>query len=82
MKPFPIIVYAAAVAIGGYVLAADATFTAADQNGDGQLTAEEVAAAMPDATQEAFDAADKDQSGALTEEEFVAAVESGLLPSG
>ena len=82
MKPLPIMVYAGAIAIAGMVLAADPGFTAADQNGDGLLSADEVATAMPDATPEAFSAADTDQSGTLTEAEFLAAIESGLLPSG
>lgn len=82
MKPLALIAYAGSFALAGIVLAADDKFSAADQNGDGVLSAAEVAVAMPDATPEAFNAADKDQSGTLTEEEFVAAVTEGILPEG
>ena len=82
MKTYHLIAFAGSLALGGIALAADATFDAADTDGDGQLSAAEVAEAMPTATQEAFDAADADQSGTLSEAEFVAAVESGTLPRG
>ena len=80
MKPLALMAYAGSFAIAGLVLAADATFTSADQNGDGVLSAAEVAVAMPDATPEAFDAADKDKSGTLSEDEFASAVADGILP--
>ncbi len=60
--------------------AADATFTAVDTNGDGALTMEEVAIAMPKATTEAFASADIDRNGTLSEDEFVAAQNDGVLP--
>jgi hypothetical protein len=67
--------------VAGAALAGDAKFTAADTNGDGALTLDEVAIAMPEATPDAFATADLDQSGTLTEDEFVAAVNGGVLPS-
>ena len=82
MKPLALLAYAGSLAMAGMVFAADDNFTAADQNGDGVLSAAEVALAMPDATPEAFRAADTDQSGTLTEAEFVAAIADGILPKG
>ncbi len=59
--------------------AADDTFTAADTNGDGALTMEEVTIAMPETTDDAFNAADIDRNGTLSEDEFVAALYDGVL---
>jgi hypothetical protein len=59
--------------------AADDTFTAVDTNGDGALTKEEVAVAMPETTDDAFNAADIDRDGSLSEDEFLAALYDGVL---
>ncbi len=61
--------------------AADSVFIAADTNGDGALTMEEVSIAMPQATEEAFITADIDRNGTLSEDEFVAALNDGVLPT-
>ncbi len=82
MKPLPIMLFAGAIAVSAYALAADARFASADSNGDGEVTKAEAAIAMPDLTEDAFNAADADQSGGLSEKEFVAAVEEGILPKG
>jgi len=67
--------------VAGAAMAGDEKFTAADTNGDGALTIDEVAVAMPTATPDAFVSADTDQSGTLTEDEFVAALNNGVLPT-
>ena len=55
--------------------------TAADTNGDGVLTIDEVQAAMPDVTLEAFNAMDTNADGALDAAEVEAAQEAGLMPA-
>lgn len=49
---------------------AQADFDAADANGDGVVTWEEVQTALPDVTEEQFQAADADSSGDLSRDEF------------
>jgi hypothetical protein len=58
-----------------------ASFADIDANGDGSISADEFAAAYPDAGQDAWTAADANGDGALTEDEHVAAVSAGLLPA-
>lgn len=82
MKLLPLTLMAGGVLVSVVALAADAKFTAADQDGNGVLTMAEVVLAMPQATPEAFTAADADKSGTLTEAEYIAAVNEGLLPEG
>ncbi|MEM7090736.1 MAG: EF-hand domain-containing protein [Pseudomonadota bacterium] len=82
MKPLPLILIAGGVLVSALALAADAKFTAADQDGNGVLTMAEVFVAMPDATPDQFQTADKNQDGALTEEEYMVAVNEGVLPEG
>jgi hypothetical protein len=55
--------------------------TAADANGDGVLTIDEVQAAMPDVTAEDFSTMDLDGSGTLDAAEIEAAQEAGLMPT-
>ena len=55
--------------------------TAADTNGDGLLTIDEVQAVMPDVTAEAFNAMDTNADGALDVAEVEAAQDAGLMPS-
>lgn len=70
--------FAALVAIPGAAFAQDA----ADADGDGMITMEELTAAYPDvATEDLFTTLDVDGSGALDATELAAAQESGLLPS-
>ena len=66
-----------AVAFAGAVSAA----TAADSNGDGVLTLDEVQAVMPDITAEAFSAMDLNSDGALDEAEVQSAQDAGLMPA-
>ncbi|GFE51689.1 hypothetical protein So717_34420 [Roseobacter cerasinus] len=54
---------------------------AADANGDGVLTIDEVQAAFPDITAESFSTMDLNADGALDEAEVQAAQEAGLMPS-
>lgn len=61
----------------GVVVAA----TAADTNGDGLLTIDEVQAAMPDVSVDAFNAMDTNADGALDAAEVEAAQEAGLMPA-
>lgn len=55
--------------------------TAADTNGDGVLTIDEVQAVMPDITAETFNAMDSNADGALDANEVEAAQEAGLMPA-
>ena len=82
MKPLPLILIAGGVLISALALAADAKFSAADQNGDGVLSMAEVVIAMPDATPDQFQTADTDKDGTLTEDEYMVAVNEGVLPEG
>jgi hypothetical protein len=53
---------------------------AADSNGDGVLTLDEVQAAMPEITIEAFSAMDVNADGLLDADEVAAAQAAGLMP--
>ena len=66
-----------ALGMAGAVSAA----TAADSNGDGLLTIDEVQAAMPDITADAFNAMDLNADGALDASEVEAAQQAGLMPA-
>lgn len=55
--------------------------TAADANGDGVLTLDEVRAVMPEVTAESFSAMDLNADGALDAAEVEAAQEAGLMPA-
>lgn len=61
----------------GSVLAA----TAADSNGDGLLTIDEIQAVMPDVSADTFNAMDLNADGALDAAEVEAAQEAGLMPA-
>ncbi|MEM8823338.1 MAG: EF-hand domain-containing protein [Pseudomonadota bacterium] len=52
-----------------------------DTDGDGNVTLEEVQAAMPEITAEMFASMDTDADGVLSDVEITAATEAGLLPS-
>ncbi|MGV6803422.1 MAG: hypothetical protein ACWA49_04385 [Ruegeria sp.] len=69
----------AAVVVGvpGFVLAQ----SAADANGDGVLTIEEVQAVMPEIDAEGFAQLDANGDGALDQAEVAAAQDAGLLPA-
>ncbi|MGC3936713.1 hypothetical protein ACOTTU_02790 [Roseobacter sp. EG26] len=54
---------------------------AADANGDGVLTIDEVQAVFPDVTAEAFSTMDLNADGALDEAEVQSAQEAGLMPA-
>lgn len=56
--------------MGAPVYAQSEDFTAADINGDGQITYEEAATVIEGLTEDMFNAADADASGALNEDEF------------
>ena len=55
--------------------------TAADTNGDGLLTIDEVQAAMPEVSVDAFNAMDTNADGSLDAAEVEAAQEAGLMPA-
>lgn len=58
-----------------------ASFADIDSNADGSVSADEFAAAYPDAGQDAWTAADANGDGMLSQEEHTAAVEAGTLPA-
>ncbi|MBW4708021.1 hypothetical protein KX928_09500 [Roseobacter sp. YSTF-M11] len=65
------------------VLSASAAMAqlAADANGDGVLTIDEVQAVYPDITAETFSTMDLNADGALDEAEVQSAQEAGLMPA-
>lgn len=65
------------------LMSASAAFAqlAADANGDGVLTIDEVQAAYPDITAESFSTMDLNADGALDEAEVQSAQEAGLMPA-
>jgi hypothetical protein len=66
-----------AIGLAGGALAA----MAADANGDGVLTIDEVQAVMPEVTVESFSTMDLNADGALDAAEVEAAQEAGLIPA-
>ncbi|WP_170717925.1 hypothetical protein [Ruegeria profundi] len=54
--------------------------SAADANGDGVLTIEEVQAVVPEVNADTFSAMDANGDGALDADEIAIAQEAGLLP--
>lgn len=68
----------AAVALALPTLAA--AQSAADANGDGVLTIEEVQAVVPEVNTDTFSAMDANGDGALDADEIAIAQEAGLLP--
>ncbi|WP_298970479.1 hypothetical protein [uncultured Roseobacter sp.] len=64
-------------------MSASAAFAqlAADANGDGVLTIDEVQAVYPDITAESFTTMDLNADGALDEAEVQSAQEAGLMPA-
>ncbi len=67
------------VAVPGAALAAD--YVAADGNGDGMLSLEEVQAILPEVTTDMFIAADADGDGLLSQDELAVAQTEGLMPA-
>ena len=67
--------------LGLFVAGAVMAATAADVNGDGVLTIDEVQAVMPDISADAFNTMDLNADGALDAAEIQAAQEAGLMPA-
>ncbi|MEP2641739.1 hypothetical protein [Roseobacter sp.] len=65
------------------MMSASAAFAqlAADANGDGVLTIDEVQVVYPDITAESFTTMDLNADGALDEAEVLSAQEAGLMPA-
>ncbi len=59
-----------AIGFSSQVIAAEKEFDQVDANADGTLTYEEVAAAMPDMSEDQFKAADSDGDGVLSKPEW------------
>ncbi|WP_298848033.1 hypothetical protein [uncultured Ruegeria sp.] len=77
MKPHYLIgLSIAALAVPGVVLAQ----SAADANGDGVLTIEEVQSVVPEVDADTFSVMDANGDGALDADEIAIAQEAGLLP--
>ena len=53
-----------------------------DADGDGMVTYDELAAVMPEMTQDSFVVLDINADGALDASELAAAQEAGLIPAG
>lgn len=71
---------AATFAIALTLPAAALASEAMDADGDGAVSAEEFAAAHPEAAAGTFEQVDTNADGALTEDEIGAAREAGVLP--
>jgi len=56
----------------------ESRFTAADTNGDGQLSQDEAKAGMPGVARN-FDAIDADHNGYVTRDEIMSAVQAGIM---
>ncbi|SHH18487.1 hypothetical protein [Marivita hallyeonensis] len=67
------------IALPGAALAAD--YVAADGNGDGMLSLEEVQAILPEVTTDTFIAVDADGDGLLNQDELAVAQTEGLMPA-
>lgn len=72
MKKTSIAIALSALFAAGTAFAAE-DFATADANADGQVTAEEAAAAAPEITPEKFAEADANGDGTLSAEEYAAA---------
>jgi hypothetical protein len=79
MKSVATALAASALVVSSLAFADEEKFKAADANGDGALSSEEVMAAFAGTTQEAFGTADADGSGSLSLEEFTAALGAGTI---
>lgn len=78
MKPQNLAVISA-IALGLPALAM--AQSAADTNGDGVLTIDEVQAVVPEVDADTFSAMDANGDGALDQDEVAIAQEAGLLPN-
>lgn len=67
------------VALPAAAMAAD--YVAADGNGDGMLSLEEVQAILPEVTTDIFIAVDADGDGLLNQDELAVAQTEGLMPA-
>ena len=67
------------IAVPGAALAAD--YVAADGNGDGMLSLEEVQAILPEISTDTFIAVDADGDGLLNQDELAVAQTEGLMPA-
>lgn len=75
--------YAALLVLGlsGAAFAMSDNAVAADTDGNGVLTIDEVQAVYPDVSSDGFSAMDTNADGALDADEITAAEESGLMPA-
>ncbi len=76
LKELTAATFAVALTLPAVALASDAM----DADGDGAVSAEEFAAAHPEAAEGTFEQIDTNADGALAEDEIGAAREAGILP--
>lgn len=76
LKELTAATFAIALTLPAAALASDAM----DADGDGLVSAEEFAAANPDAAEGTFEQIDTNADGALADDEISAAREAGVLP--
>ncbi|MFP7673140.1 hypothetical protein ACG74X_07250 [Marivita sp. S0852] len=67
--------------IAAPMAAVAADYVAADSNGDGMLSLEEVQAILPEMTTDTFITVDADGDGLLNADELAAAQTEGLIPA-
>lgn len=76
--------FAKLIALGLFIVpvsAFAADYVAADGNGDGMLSLEEVQAILPEVTTDTFIAVDADGDGLLNADELAVAQTEGLMPA-
>lgn len=76
LKELTAATFAIALTLPAAALASDSM----DADGDGAVSAEEFAAAHPEAAEGTFEQIDTNADGSLAEDEIGAAVEAGVLP--
>lgn len=79
MRKLSILLASGIIGLAG--AASAASFADIDANADGSVSADEFAAAYPDAGQDVWTAADANGDGMLSEQEHTAAIEAGVLPA-
>ena len=78
VKPLAAIVAALGMTASAYAMTMD---PAADLNGDGVYSMDEMLAILPDMTEDTFVVVDTNEDGLIDEAELAAATEAGIFPA-
>jgi len=77
LKPIALVVSAVALTATAHAMTMD---PAADLNGDGVYSMDEMKAILPDLTEDTFVVVDTNEDGLIDEDELAAATEAGVFP--